>query len=81
MHRGEIYMVYLIDIRSLPKGRSPLSFLLSFFTHKLFLDCSRPAQRGWEHTTMPALPFVRSMGPNTRNVVYHAQGGIAIPHP
>jgi hypothetical protein len=64
----ELYNGNVIDIRSLPKGRSLV--IIKFINYNVILSALAIIPRsvnGIESIT-PALPFVRSMGPNTRNV-------------
>jgi hypothetical protein len=84
MHRGEIYNGIVIDIRSLPKGRSPPIITLFLFSFNHTVTHKVPRSVNDSVVVMPALPFVRSMGPNTRNVFdatsHQTQGDLAMPH-
>ena len=84
MHRDEIYIWTIIDIRSLPKGRSPVYFNIITLSTNITTCIKSRAAWMYNMCTMPALPFVRSMGPNTRNVFdatsHQTQGDLAMPH-
>src|SRR6478736_7063865 len=70
MHRrSESLLCYIIDIRSLPKGRSLFIHLINSLLHYQICDSEFiPRSVDGLQPTTPALPFVRSMGPKTRNV-------------
>jgi hypothetical protein len=69
VHRDEIYNGTVIDIRSLPKGRSPE--VINIINCIIFYIISCPSVPRSVHSNswgITAFPFVRSMGPKTRNV-------------
>jgi hypothetical protein len=70
MHRrSESLLCYIIDIRSLPKGRSLFIHLINSLLHYQICDSEFiPRSVDGLQPTTPAYPFVRSMGPKTRNV-------------